>query len=166
MSISQEFRNAVEDKNNLLVRIMLKDNMVLDPSMKEFNEMILYAENNIEDLYDEHDGEIFSNNKEDWTKEYMDEQMVNVIINFSKERIELLKKVCRYLYSDRIKKHQNEVVSEEKAKIYITKKQVGTGLAVAGVATTVVGAIVSKPIVIGVGVVTTVAGGILILSEK
>lgn len=166
MNISQEFKDAVEEKDIMMVRIMLKDSLIVDPTFEEFNAMISYSEKFLDELYDEHDGEIFSRNPSDWTKDYMDEEMVRVISNFSKERISLLKSICQHLYSNRAKKIEYERVQENSQRISISKKQVGTGLAVAGVVTAVAGVVVSKTLVVGVGVVAAVAGGILIVTDK
>lgn len=166
MNISQEFKNAVEEKDVMMVRIMLKDSMVVDPTFEEFNILLSYAEINLDDLYDEHDGEIFSNNLSDWTNEYMATQMVNVVTNFSKERVSFLKKICKHIYSDRAEKIEYERMQENVKTSRITQKQLGVGLAAAGVTSAVVGIAISKPLVIGVGVVAAVAGGILIATDK
>ena len=128
--------------------------------------LLVYAENNLEELYDEHDGEVFSNDLSAWTKDYLAEQMVNVVTNFSKERVEFLKNICKHLYSARAEKIENERRTENSQKIQVTRKQVGTGLAIAGVASAVVGIAISKPLVIGVGVAAAVAGGVLIVTDK
>ena len=104
MNISQDFINAVAEKDLMMVHIMLKDSMVVDPTFKEFDTLLVYAENNLEELYDEHDGEVFSNDLSAWTKDYLAEQMVNVVTNFSKERVEFLKNICKHLYSARAEK--------------------------------------------------------------
>lgn len=166
MNISQDFINAVAEKDLMMVHIMLKDSMVVDPTFKEFDTLLVYAENNLEELYDEHDGEVFANDLSAWTKDYLAEQMVNVVTNFSKERVEFLKNICKHLYSARAEKIENERRTENSQKIQVTRKQVGTGLAIAGVASAVVGIAISKPLVIGVGVAAAVAGGVLIVTDK
>lgn len=166
MNISQDFINSVNENDVMMVRIMLKDSLVVDPTFAEFNAMLSYAEKNLNDLYDEHDGEQFINDISKWTKDYMDEQMVKVVSNFSKERITTLKNICKHLYSGRAEKIEFERAKENAQSSYITQKQVGTGLAVAGTLTAVAGIVLSKPIVIGVGAVAAVAGGILIITDK
>ena len=98
MAVSQEFQTALDDKDIGLVRIMLKDSLVLDPTFTEFGEMLRVAEKSLDSLYDEHDGEELINDSSQWDKDYMDTQMVKVIRNFSRERIELLKNICAHLY--------------------------------------------------------------------
>ena len=58
MALTNEFIDAVANNKKTRVRIMLKDIMLVDPSMKAFNEMLSYAESNMDNLYDEHDGEL------------------------------------------------------------------------------------------------------------
>lgn len=98
MAVSQEFQTALDNKDIMTVRIMLKDSLVVDPTFTEFGEMLRLAEKSLDSLYDEHDGEELINDGSRWNKDYMDTQMVKVIRNFSKERIELLKNICSHLY--------------------------------------------------------------------
>ena len=166
MKISQEYVESVKQEDVLMVRIMLKDSLIVDPTFVEFDELLAYAEDNLTSLYDVHDGEKFNNDISTWTKDYMDEQMVKVIDNFSKERIAFLKKLCGYLYCGRAEEVECERIVEAAKKRQINQKQVGAGLAIGGVATAIVGVVVSKPIVIGVGALAAVAGGILIAMDE
>ena len=166
MNISQDFVSAVEKNDLLMVRIMLKDSMVVDPTLAEFHTLLSFAEENMCDLYDAHDGESFTQNASQWTKDYMDEQMVKVVGNFSKERIELLKSICKHLYSRQVEKIIGERMEETEAKAPIARKHIGVGVTAAGVITAAVGIAISKPLVIGIGVAAAVAGGIFIATDK
>ena len=53
MAVSQEFQTALDDKDMRLVRIMLKDSLVVDPTFTEFGEMLRLAEQSLDSLYDE-----------------------------------------------------------------------------------------------------------------
>ena len=55
MAITSEFMEAVNNGNRTRVRIMLKDIMLVDPTMEKFDEMLKYASSKMNDLYDEHD---------------------------------------------------------------------------------------------------------------
>jgi len=165
MTITQEFREAVNNKDTRMVRIILKDSLVVDPTFAEFNQMNALAEANIEALYDEHDGEVLKSETIAWTKDYMDEQMVQVVYNFSKERINLLKNICRQLYGQRaseIEKQRNTPLTQ----IQFSRKQVGTGLVVGGVATTVVGVAIAEPLIVATGIAVVIVGGVLIITDK
>lgn len=95
MGLTNVFYEAVKEKNIRRIRIMMKDSLLIDPTFKEFQEMERVA-TSLEGLYDTHDGRIFEA-KENWNDEYMSKQMVQVVGNFSKERIEHLKNVVFYL---------------------------------------------------------------------
>lgn len=165
MKITQEFREAVDSKGNRLIRIMLKDSLIVDPTFVEFNEMIALAESKIADLYDEHDGEALKYDISEWSKDYMDEQMVQVVYNFSKERINLLKSICNHLYKDRATKIKSDRESL-KPKVIITRKQAGTGLVAVGVGAVAVGIVVEAPMIATAGVVAGVYGAVMIITDK
>jgi hypothetical protein len=165
MAVTQEFRQALKDKDVRLIRIMLEDNLVVDPTFTEFNELLALAEAELEGLYDEHDDEALNYDRTAWTKDYMDDQMVKVVYNFSKERLELLKSICKYRYKDRIAKIEADRTPMP-SNIKITKKQIGGGIAVGGAVTVVAGAVIAKPVIIGVGLAAVVVGGIIIATDK
>lgn len=48
--------------------------------------------------------EIFDHDKDNWNKDYMNGLMVQVVYNFSHERIKHLKEVVTYVYSNAKKK--------------------------------------------------------------
>lgn len=96
MALTKAFYEAVSENDVLGIRIMMKDSLLVDPTFKEFNEMEKETAS-IKRLYDEHDGNAFNNNKETWNDEYMNILMVQVVENFSHERIKHLKEVVRYL---------------------------------------------------------------------
>lgn len=166
MAIAEEFREAIENDNTLRIRIMLKNSLIVDPTFREFKEMLSFAENNISNLYDEHDGEVLKYETFQWNKEYMDKQMVELIDNFSKERINLLKNICKHLYA----KRANAIIEERNTinitSTQITKKQVGTSLAIGGVVAAAVGVVAAKPIILATGVVAGVTGGVLLITDK
>lgn len=187
MSISSEFKQAVDNKDILMLRIMLKDSLVVDPSFADFDQMISYATSYLDNLFDSHDGEVFDT-PTNWNKSYMDQQMVKLINNFSHERITLLKKVCRHLYhahstprsTSRVRSHstidttsrvgsRSSSPSRPRVTVYKSKtntKQLGQGLVVAGALTVVAGVALTKSLITGVGVTIAVVGGVIVKSNK
>lgn len=165
MAITQEFKNAVTQGDVRTVRIMIKDSLVVDPSFSECNQMISLS-GAMSGLFDAHDGEKLNYDISTWSKDYMDEQMVQVVYNFSKERFELLKSVCKHLYGARAAKIENERKTEATVKRPVSRKQIGTGIAIAGVATAVVGIALSETLVIGAGIVAVVVGGAMIITDR
>ena len=57
VALSNEFKEAVEQGKTTRVKIMLKDSLLLDPSCKEFDEMMGYANSKMGSLIEQHDGE-------------------------------------------------------------------------------------------------------------
>ena len=108
LALSNEFKEAVDQEKTTRVKIMLKDSLLLDKSCKEFDEMLDYANSRIGALVEEHDGEQFKS-REDWNEDYLNDEMVAVVNNFSKERLDLLKSIIKKLYPDR----GNEAIGEE-----------------------------------------------------
>ena len=108
-NLTDAFFKAVDNKDIRKLRIMMKDSLLVDLSFKQFNEMSKYVKN-IEGMYDEHEDKTrpFEEDKSKWDKNYMDTQMTQLFIgNFSKKRIEHVKKVITYVYGNE-KKNVNE----------------------------------------------------------
>lgn len=167
MAITKEFVEAVENGKLLRVRIMLKDILLVDPTATKFEEMESYANSKIGNLYDEQDEEKLNYDVTCWDEDYLNEQMVNVVNNFSKERIALLKDMVRYIYRDKVQKIRNEESSSQnQEKRVITQKHIGTGVAVAGAAVAVAGICSSHTILTIGGVVAAAAGVALIVTDK
>ena len=164
MAITREFMEAVQSGNILLVRIMLKDILLLDPTGNQFDEMQKYAMSSMDNLYSEHDDEILNFDMTAWNEEYLNEQMVAVVNDFSKERVELLKNMVQYLYknkADQIRK-ERECVAQSHT---IPRKQVGIGVAIAGSVLAVAGLCTAHIAMAIGGAVVAAAGVALIVSE-
>ena len=107
-NLTDAFFKAVDNKDIRKLRIMMKDSLLVDLSFKQFNEMSKYVKN-IEGMYDEHDDKQcpFEEDKSKWDKNYINKQLTRVYDNFSKKRIEHIKKVITYVYGNE-KKNVNE----------------------------------------------------------
>lgn len=91
--VSPEFKAAIADKNLLRTRIMLKDSFVLDPTFAQLSDMLTYAKANLPDLMVTYDGDYLEEDSSKWTSETMNEELVQLVTNFSDIRIIHLKKV-------------------------------------------------------------------------
>lgn len=107
MALTQAFYDAVNSGNVRKVRIMMKNSLLFDPSFEQFNEMEREAKRRLNNLYEKHDGRTFNNDKNSWNDDYMNQLMVQVISNFSHERVEHLKEVVRTLRPDFKKPSEN-----------------------------------------------------------
>ncbi|MDR0869026.1 MAG: hypothetical protein LBP75_11250 [Planctomycetota bacterium] len=96
MAITNSFKNAVAANDVRGIRIMMKDSLLVDPTFVEFNEMDNLA-GSVNGLYDVHDGREFIDDKSAWNDDYMNKLMVQVVGNFSRERMEHLKDVVKQL---------------------------------------------------------------------
>lgn len=96
MALTNAFYEAVSSGNVQRVRIMMKNSMLVDPTFSEFNAMS-NATCDLSGLYDIHDGRELNNNKSMWDDSYMDKLMVQVVGNFSHERVEHLQAVVKHL---------------------------------------------------------------------
>lgn len=96
MAVTDAFRNDVSAGDVRGIRIMMKDSLLGDPTFIEFNDMSNLARN-VSGLYDEHDGRELISDRSVWNDDYMNKLMVQVIRNFSHERLDHLKEVVKYL---------------------------------------------------------------------
>lgn len=97
MPLGNAFWRAVKSNDIDLLRIMMEDSLLVDPSFKEFNEM-KKATAGIKGIWQEHDGKEFITDKSKWNNDYMGEVMVDLVMhNFSHERMNHAKEVVRYL---------------------------------------------------------------------
>lgn len=116
--ITDAFTKAIDEKDILGLRIMMKDSLLIDPSFKEFDEMEKLVKN-IDGMYDKHDGRELIKDKSKWDEDYLDLEMVRLIDNFSHERIDLVKNMVRHHYPQ----YSKQSNAEEKAKEIKDKAQ-------------------------------------------
>lgn len=165
MAISSDFSDAVNSHNLTKTQIMLKDSMFVDLTMKDFNERLAYAEGKLPDLFEEHDGEALTDDITTWTKDYLAELASTAMLNFSRERVDHMKKVCRHVYSAEAEKMDHEAFVDEH-KPLITKKQAGIGIVTGGAIVTVAGIATSHPAVAVAGAVIMVVGGVIVYKNR
>ncbi len=96
MALTNAFNEAVSSGNVRRVRIMMKNSLLTDPTFSEFTEMN-NAARGLSGLYDAHDGRELNCDKGAWNDSYMNKLMVQVVDNFSHERVDHLKDVVRQL---------------------------------------------------------------------
>jgi len=96
MDLPSSFYDAVTQKDTLSVRIMMKDALLVDYTGRSFDAMSKHAASRLPDLYDSHNGEVFKD-KSEWNDDYMNRQMVRVVDNFSRERIDHLKAIVDHI---------------------------------------------------------------------
>lgn len=117
MAATQAFKDAVRNNNLMGVHIMMTNSMVGDPTFKEFNEMEKIA-STMKDLFVPHDGREFEMDKSKWDEEYLARMQAQLMSNFSKERVEHLKEVVRYVFPEddprRFNRESNNIINRIK----------------------------------------------------
>lgn len=95
MGVYESIEKAKASGDVTAIRIMMKNSLLADPTFREFNEMESLT-HNMPGLYESHDGAVPAP-KVSWNDEYMNKLMVQVMSNFSRERLAHLKDVVSYL---------------------------------------------------------------------
>ena len=181
MAVTDSFLEEVSEGDVLGIRIIMKNSLLVDPSFKDFDEREKLAKDVI-GLYDEHDGAELDYDKSNWSEDYMNMLMVEVVGNFSHERIDHLKQVVRFLFPYEDKKPNNKEVEnsnknksdnvqnkytsyqrqkyedQKNGRVINRASKIGTGVVVGGIAGGVVASVASGTIIVGVAVGATVAG--------
>ena len=112
MAVTQEFKQAVLQNNNLKTKIMLKDSLLVDTSFNQFDEMLRYAESRLMDFWvkDEKDDEILSDDPQEF-----DAILAGLVNNFSRKRVNHLRKMISTMYPRKVEKRSSS--SKESAVI-------------------------------------------------
>ncbi|WP_060665664.1 hypothetical protein [Bacillus sp. CHD6a] len=99
--LSNKFKEAVMAQDITRVRLMMKDSLTMDLTFRQFQEMLDFAVSRIPGLIEVHDGTTFEG-KSSWNKDYASDLKVDLIDNFSSQRIAHIKDVQRFVYADKI----------------------------------------------------------------
>lgn len=108
--ISKEFQENIESGDIMNVRSALLDDLIIDRTFKTFNEDYKVASEKLSVLVP-YDGEPFEADPEKWDKEYLNQQKVALMVNFSKERIAHLQEVITKVMPPVTKKKSNTTLS-------------------------------------------------------
>lgn len=109
---------AISDGDLLTIRLYLANELLLDPRGKSFNKMRTYAEMNIMNLYETHDGTDFSEVSSIWDEELLFKLGNDLDSNFSKERLDFFEKVAKIVL-----KEKAQLMNEEKRDLSGEEKQ-------------------------------------------
>ena len=161
----KEFIDAVNSEDYDLIKIMMCNSLLVDPSGADFDEMFEYANNELKGLLEDYDGEELNNDTSQWDKKFLDKQLLKLEDNFSEERIKYVKLLSATVLNGKLLK-LDENQRRENYQENVDKQKIGTVVAVAGVITSVAGIILNKPIIVGLGVTTIVIGGVMYYIER
>jgi len=99
LEVSKEVKDAVSKKEWTLVKIMIKDAIMLDttPNFDELRAMLKYAKQNGL-TFDEDDGKSYNMNKSEWNQDYYNSHAFKLVDNFSEKRLKHLMEVVRVVF--------------------------------------------------------------------
>ena len=97
MAVAQEFADAVKTKNVLLVRIMLKDSLLLDKTFRQFNEMCNYAKNQGLNFWADEDEELKIAPRP-WNINLMNLELTKLVNDFTERRTFYVRNIIREVY--------------------------------------------------------------------
>ena len=96
--MKSEFKIAVANKDIAKVRISLSNELLLDPRGGTFHEMLLFAQQNISNLFDEHNELKYSIPPQDkWDESFMYRVKNDLDFNFSMEKLTLYESVVKFV---------------------------------------------------------------------
>lgn len=110
--ISKEFLENIESGDLMTVRSALLDDLIIDTTFKTFDEDFKAANERLE-LLVPFDGEPLENDSEKWDKEYLNQQKVALMVNFSKKRIDHLKAVISKVMPPNLSRNSNTKASHQ-----------------------------------------------------
>ena len=97
MAVSQTFKNAVFARDLLKIRLLMCNELLLDPTFRSFSEMQKEVEG-ISELYVPFDGSDLDTDSAKWNNSYLGLQQTKLVSNFCPERIEHVKEIIRKLH--------------------------------------------------------------------
>lgn len=190
MSIPDKLKEHINNQDIIAIRIMLKNRITSDPTFKEFDELDNYIKNKTDiNIYQEYDRKEFETDIKKWNKDYLNTECVRLVTNFSKERVNHLRKVCKVVYKERIDSINRERNDFEKktatdkgnhfapkdieekihatTKPYVsTTKGKSTIIAVGSAAVAITGIVIEKTALILAGTIMAVGDIVLTVLDK
>lgn len=171
----QKFIIAVDEHDLVRVRLLLSNELLLDPRGISFREMLDFAEGKLIDLFQPHDGAILQAAQETWDQNLLFKVQHELEGNFSRDRLLYYERMAKVVLSEKSEALENEEKTSTPKPIldedeYTQNgnfgKQIAVGIIIAGIMLLIAGFCVSGTIVITLGGAGVIAGGIWLLSNK
>jgi len=112
MTISCEFAQAVQDKNLLRVRIMLKDSLLVDRTFSLFDEMQKYASSRGLNPWANSYCPLEKAAKP-WTEDTMNYELTALVNDFTIEHVDYVKAIISNVYKSSISSRQDSYVKQK-----------------------------------------------------
>lgn len=130
MSIAPEFKEFVDKDQLVQIRSYLANYLIVDQTFETFNEAFDYANSHLS-VFQEHDNAPLELDSSKWDENYLNKQLVAVVSNFSKTRLDHIKAIIQEVLSETKadNKAVREIVTHEKknsrtGKTIIAEKEV------------------------------------------
>lgn len=105
MEVTEAFKEAVESKNLLTIRILLKDSLIYDKHFNRFNDMKKYLDNKNINIWMSDTDPFVEKPEYEWNKNLMNLELTKLVYNFTEDRVKYCQKIIQKLYFNEI---QNE----------------------------------------------------------
>lgn len=116
MAISSEFSQAVQEKNTLRVRIMLKDSLLVDKSFALFSELLRYAEEQEITVWMIPDEPLEQESKP-WSIDTMNYELTALVNDFTREHVNYVKQIIREVYKNELQERTISTMQPSSVKV-------------------------------------------------
>lgn len=176
--MKDKFKKAVENGDLSDVRLFLSNELMLDPRGASFQEMLSYAESQLNGLFEPDNGIRSEKDAAEWNKEFLYQIKNELDDNFSREKLTIYEQVAKQVLRDKARQLDEEETrrqqqqenqdDEEQTENWFEghKKEVYTGVTIGGAVLTTIGLCVSKVALTTLGVVGLAVGGYMLYKES
>lgn len=176
--MKEKFKKAVERGDINDVRLFLSNELMLDPRGTSFHEMLSYAENRMDGLFEPDNGRMSEKDSTQWDKDFLFQIKNELDDNFSREKLNYYESVAKQVLKEKAgqldaeearRGHQSDNQgSEQQADNWFEghKKEVYTGVTIGGAVLTTIGLCVSRAALTTLGVVGLAVGGYMLYKES
>jgi len=107
--MTTKFRNKVEAGDIVAVRLMIANELMLDPRGDSFHEMLDYAASRLPNLFEAcDDNGSYSTDEASWNEDYLSQVKSDLNYNFSKERLDYYERVAKNVLKDKAEELRKE----------------------------------------------------------
>ena len=174
--MKQKFITAVNAGDVVSVRLMLSNELMLDPRGKSFDEMLFFAEKQLPNHYEADNQKYYDIPSDKWNEEFLFSLKNDLDENFSKDKVHLYKKVAMVvlkdkaenLYQEEVKKGNDisiKLTSSANSKHEESSNKTAKTVIVGGAALTIAGLCLSKVALTSIGILG-VMGGIVLYNKS
>lgn len=105
MAISNEFKQAVMNKDILEIRLLLKNSLLLDTSFGKYREMLNYVNSSGVNIWI--DSKPVDRKEKPWTKDLMNYELTAIVNDYSEDHMQYLQDIISYVYNGRTEQPRN-----------------------------------------------------------